>query len=407
MNRLIIVGNGFDLAHNLPTSYKNFIDDFWKNFGRNRGLSLTKKILNINDQYDRYFGYGGKNVNNYSDFVECMNHYCKDYDLLIDSESLHVRHRQNIHIFSFNNDFFRIISSASINNWVEIENKYYEILKSLVNKKSHYYKKDITALNDEFEEIKILLQEYLKDNVIDKFDFASKPENSEKILDIFRIRHKDLASDLGNNLFLEYPPEDHKELINFDKQLLSIKGDKPHNLFLDFNYTPTVDNYIKQIISRSKSDYGTASVIKIHGEVYSVSNPINFGFGDEMDEDYKIIEKTSDNLYFKNIKSFQYMHNSNYRKLLNWIETEKFQVFIFGHSCGLSDRTLLNTIFENHNCRSIKIFFHGNKGNDNYTELTNNISRHFNQKKLMRSKLVDKTICSELPQTVRFKELKI
>ena len=31
MNRLIIIGNGFDLAHGLPTSYKNFIDDYWGN----------------------------------------------------------------------------------------------------------------------------------------------------------------------------------------------------------------------------------------------------------------------------------------------------------------------------------------------------------------------------------------
>jgi hypothetical protein len=30
MNRLVIIGNGFDLAHGLPTSDKDFIDDYWK-----------------------------------------------------------------------------------------------------------------------------------------------------------------------------------------------------------------------------------------------------------------------------------------------------------------------------------------------------------------------------------------
>ena len=30
MNRLVIIGNGFDLAHGLPTSYKDFIDNYWK-----------------------------------------------------------------------------------------------------------------------------------------------------------------------------------------------------------------------------------------------------------------------------------------------------------------------------------------------------------------------------------------
>ena len=30
MNRLVIIGNGFDLAHGLKTSYKDFIDWYWE-----------------------------------------------------------------------------------------------------------------------------------------------------------------------------------------------------------------------------------------------------------------------------------------------------------------------------------------------------------------------------------------
>lgn len=29
MNRLVLIGNGFDLAHKLPTSYQDFIDWYW------------------------------------------------------------------------------------------------------------------------------------------------------------------------------------------------------------------------------------------------------------------------------------------------------------------------------------------------------------------------------------------
>ena len=29
MNRIILIGNGFDLAHGLETGYRDFIDDFW------------------------------------------------------------------------------------------------------------------------------------------------------------------------------------------------------------------------------------------------------------------------------------------------------------------------------------------------------------------------------------------
>ncbi len=75
-----------------------------------------------------------------------------------------------------------------------------------------------------------------------------------------------------------------------------------------------------------------------------------------------------------------------------------------GHSCGISDRTMLNTIFEHNNCRSIKIFYYEWKDqngqvHDNYTELVQNISRHFNKKKLMREKVVNKSLCQPLPQT--------
>jgi hypothetical protein len=131
---------------------------------------------------------------------------------------------------------------------------------------------------------------------------------------------------------------------------------------------------------------------------------MNFGFGDEMDEDYKRIENINDNEYLKNFKSFQYLQNSNYSNLLSYIDSDKFQVLIMGHSCGLSDRTLLNTIFEHNNCRSIKVYYHQwidektKETKDNYTEITQNISRHFNKKKIMREKIVNKTLCKPLPQ---------
>jgi hypothetical protein len=74
-----------------------------------------------------------------------------------------------------------------------------------------------------------------------------------------------------------------------------------------------------------------------------------------MDDDYKVIENLGNNEYLKNFKSFQYLQNSNYNDLL-FVDSKRFQVLIMGYSCGLSDRTLLNTIFE-HNCRSIRFYY--------------------------------------------------
>jgi hypothetical protein len=68
-----------------------------------------------------------------------------------------------------------------------------------------------------------------------------------------------------------------------------------------------------------------------------------------------------------------------------------------GHSCGLSDRTLLNTLFEHENCVSIKVFYHQEtETKDNYSDVVRNISRNFNNKAVMREKVVNKQYCEPL-----------
>ncbi len=160
-------------------------------------------------------------------------------------------------------------------------------------------------------------------------------------------------------------------------------------LLLNFNYTSTADLYIPE-----GSEF---KVNHIHGELGNDKNPIIFGYGDELDDDYKEISKLNDNDYLKNIKSIRYLETDNYRKLLSFIDSAPFQIYIMGHSCGNSDRTLLNTLFEHKNCVSIKPFYHQkDDGTDNYIEIVQNISRNFNDMRLMRDRVVNKTYCRPL-----------
>ena len=65
-----------------------------------------------------------------------------------------------------------------------------------------------------------------------------------------------------------------------------------------------------------------------------------------------------------------------------------------GHSCGNSDRTLLNTLFEHRNCVSVKPYYYISKdGKDNYLDIIQNISRNFIDMKLMRDRVVNKVFC--------------
>ena len=61
MNRLILIGNGFDLAQGLKTKYEHFINDYWdkkvealhelyhKNLCLYHGSSLSQRIFEDND----------------------------------------------------------------------------------------------------------------------------------------------------------------------------------------------------------------------------------------------------------------------------------------------------------------------------------------------------------------------
>lgn len=159
-------------------------------------------------------------------------------------------------------------------------------------------------------------------------------------------------------------------------------------LLLNFNYTHTADLYCKEA--------SIFSVNQIHGDLDDPKSVI-FGYGDELDKDYKTILEKNENKFLCNIKSIKYLEADNYRKMLSFIESEPYQIIIMGHSCGNSDRTLLNTLFEHKNCVSIKPYYHQkNENDDNYTEIVQNISRNFKDMKLMRDRVVNKAYCEPL-----------
>lgn len=417
MNRLVIIGNGFDLAHGLPTSYRDFIDDFWKKITSNYESELVKKIINFDSPLVPFDNE--EPFNNFNDFRNhLMNYPTGRTTSKFDKSNIELSWNSKP-LFKFKNDFFKLINIKNSENWVDIENEYYKELKKIIYSTNVVLplspikskREQVLVLNKEFEQVKLLLENYLNEQVNKKFDFNKLPnldwaEQYFSPLEMNSEKHRGYVTYLD-----EFPNADYKELIEYDNNLIQAKKDLSlsakidngellvSNYFLNFNYTNTIDLYNYKFENRY---YVEQKQIQIHGRLGDSTNEINFGFGDEMDNDYKKIENFDDNEFLKYFKSFQYSQNSNYKKLLDYIDSQKFQVYIMGHSCGLSDRTLLNTVFEHKNCRSIKVFYHKrDDGTDNYTEIIQNISRHFNKKALMREKIVNKSLCVPLEQRVR------
>ena len=403
MNKLILIGNGFDLAHGLPTSYSHFINDFWKNIHLNYTKKEYKKIVYINENYHRILSFE-KTTKSFKDFEDNLVAYQNEYSNELfpySNYALRIRNNHNV-VFKFENTFFEQINNKQkIQNWVDIENEYYNQLKQIVkftNADKGQKLKLTQKLNNEFLQIKNLLLSYLSDKVLNIYNIEEFESTREfnKMYKLFKPK-----SSLNNNEWETQEFSYQEDINHIDNTYNSEKTNntiKCQVYIANFNYT---DSSYLYYLKNYKINNGNTN--SIHGEIDSELFKPVFGFGDEIDNDYKLIEDLNDNEYLKNFKSFQYFQNRCYDGLLNFIDSEKFQVSILGHSCGLSDRVLLNTIFEHENCRSIKVYYHQKEKNDNYTDLVYNISRHFKNKASMRRKIVAKEFSAPLPQNVRFK----
>ena len=411
MNRIIIEGNGFDLAHDLKTKYEDFINWYWENTLKK--LQECFKLV-FNDGLCRIelerTGYPLYNYFRITLFPSEIYKYI-----------VSLRERYNgIRILEVSPFLSRISQSIETKGWVDIEADYYAMLVERKGKKD-----ELERLNKDFAVIQGLLIEYLLSVQIADIDnsyfklisaclfapFQAKDisvKAKDKWIDFLKRRFGD--SDLIDNIKL-YKPFDAKERVkrvhefkNAYKDQIefmgveSIDGDVlPHDMlypdrimFLNFNYTNTADFYFP--------DHPSFILNNIHGKLTKPENVI-FGYGDESDDEYENLKKMNDNEYLRHIKTSRYLETTKYRDLLSFIESGPFQVVIMGHSCGLSDRTMLNTLFEHANCVSIKPYYYVNEqGKDNYLDMVQNISRNFTNPQLMRDRVVNKTFCEPLPQ---------
>lgn len=421
MNRIILIGNGFDLAHGIKTSYNHFINDYWENTIK----EIHKSEINTQFENDEIV------INSVPS--QWLPGY--DFDTLINSLE-HIRSK-----LFFKNKFLEIITSKKQEqNWVDIENEYYSLLKKSFKDINCEYK--IVELNNDFNKVQKLLEIYLKKVELKFNEEFGRDKNSAKIRS--SIGHKIYSdfklkdfteSSINKKAEFEYSKiqkdikglnDDQVEMNELDEvsqKLISRIGVKepikeirkllisdsapnyfilqPEEiLFLNFNYTFTEKIYTNhnEFESYHPNRGLKKKYIHIHGTTDKYDkNDVIFGFGDEIDEDYKSIENLNDNIYLENIKSIKYLETDNYKQLLEFLNSGDYQICIFGHSCGISDRTLLSTLFEHKNCSSIKPYYHKkDEETDNYSDIIRNISRNFNNKSNMRDKVVNKEYCESL-----------
>lgn len=359
MNRLVLIGNGFDLAHGMKTSYNDFMTDYLREAFRGvfNGNNFNDELISV--FYDRSgwkLVMNGNEVDswNLNDFINHLTSSTRN-ELRV---SMKAKSKFAEYLFKHCKKF----------NWVDIENVYYDLLCDLTSKNKL---SDIQQLNQDLEFLKTLLKNYLL-----------KVEKHFVENDADEFFRSDFVEQITNISTLSVQ----------ERKNLRIEGisEKPESiLFLNFNYTDTIHEYIPKI----NEIISSCEVINIHGKLNKDDNPIIFGYGDESETNFGLLEKYDECLTY--VKTYWYSRTNNYRKFLDFVNCGNFDVYVLGHSCGLSDKTLLSEVFNNENCRKIKLLTYLKDpsrpsaiDNTDYISKTYQIGRIFENKGEMRNKLI-------------------
>jgi len=360
-NRLVLIGNGFDKALGLKTSYAEFILDYLKKSLMT--VLMNQPIVNSLVSFNIHGELTPQLKKKYLSKIESIN----------TSNEL-IGYFEPIGIITYKYAFLKDLINQYVNaRWVDIEQYYYETLK----REFRIYKnpakvknlENIIELNKCMDELTLALKSFIKEQEIR-----------------ITTEHITRLSSLLNSISEPLRPETVSLVKRHNRRIAPSQV-----LFLNFNYTNTVN----KIIGNSFV-HGNNKHLFIHGTVSNEEDPIIFGYGDDTGEDYRELEFEGTNELLRKIKSFQYPRTHNYHNLLNYLYINEFDVFVVGHSCGLSDRTLLKTIFEHPKCLAIQNFNY--KGEQEDFEKRMEISRHFGDKVLMRERVLPYDHFATIPQ---------
>lgn len=296
MATLVIIGNGFDLAHGYKTSYEHFVDHLIKN-------KADTKLFKHNFR------------NQFPDLVSIKTKITRFSNPSIIRDY-------------FNNDLLcSLLSNIRLRNWGDIEETYYEILNNIaINSKKPETTKESTSialekLNNDFKELQDELEEYL-----------AKETKEEHIIE-----------DFWNG----------------------ISSNDRYWCILNFNYTNTLHNY----------NLGNAKKIHIHGKIGDEDNSIIFGYAPTEVESRNLSTLHNNHEFLRYIKMQMYKLRPAEKTFNEFLDSNDsditmtgIRVKIIGHSCGLSDRQILHTIFTHKDVRSIQLYYYPNSENFRQTQ---------------------------------------
>lgn len=357
MNDIIILGNGFDLAHGLATGYKDYV----------RAMLIDSLLSKIYDSWN-------KNV--MDDPNDQIEPEAKDYTPTYDHSPFRIEGTPNL-LPSYLPDpkkyeesfaqgglidtyeratklceytpstFIKcILKDFENKGWHDLGQAYSNLLREMVSE-GGINKTGIIALNKQMKELEESLYQYLYTiappkpilGIHDLFQRIKK-ERIEGIEKLFRQGSKGLG----------------------DTEAEADAGSSVNNLsgitVVTFNYTDTCEQLYKEALTIKADDVPAflksylvdeipPTFIHIYGSLKEKNTVLNYA-GD-MTETFQKLEGADENELTKYIKSFYYLQDSRYRQLCQLRDRGPFRLYLIGSSLAQSDHKLLS-IFDHSNC---------------------------------------------------------
>lgn len=348
---ILIIGNGFDLAHELPTTYTSF-------------LKFIEQVLRIRNFNGTATQFESKiELTGYDKFNE-LDESVKEYihSKISNDEAPNAMVKETLKV---KNDpiLQKIISLAENNTWI----KWFQNQKEICGQNWIDFEAEIYKVIQNMESIKhktIDELTALECKIASHFELNKRTEDG--FIDISECKNK-MLDDLNALIrCLELYLEDCVR--NIDKYLLStdifeLNIDK----VLSFNYTDTYSRIYSGKHGYIEHDY-------IHGKSkISTNEPNNMVLG--IDE-YLSEEEQLTNVEFIEFKKyFQRIHKMTGCQYKQWLDeitrskSNKNNAYFFGHSLAKTDKDILLEILNNKKITTT-IFYRNDK---HYAELITNL----------------------------------
>lgn len=401
---ILILGNGFDLAHNLPTKYSNFldfckiVDKFFKddmNIFGDWSIDWEDKVDGIENikikRKDRFEKYcleplGEKGFSNidliYEDFclamdkawqMESHNYYLSNiYDSI------------NSNIWYHYLDYMYSNDTIKGDNWIDFETEICQVIKEIDQMELSTVDswKVISKNIDNSVSDKLIRFGNLFDSKFD--DTYNNPKMCFTRRSQFTLRDfiKEIYSELEKLIYaLDLYMSNIVEKIEIQKKIPEIVSINP-DYVINFNYTHTYENVYEKTNPENRLETNediirNSKVFHIHGETdlnrdKNEDSNIVLGIDEYWSDEEKdkhtnftifkkfaqrIQKKTGDNIYryLEEIKGI----GSNINRYINMSVDKNnnyvSEVYVFGHSLDITDKDIISEFIGN-DATSVKIY---------------------------------------------------